>query len=183
MAMLITMNKGKYTNKDAVENVIRYITRTRAMEDRADELIAWGGWGIGIYQTPELVIEQFCRLQKNHRIEKRGSRIFHEVLGITEKELGRLGHDYSRVYQVAVNCAQYYFAMGHQVVFAIHNAKDGCLERNKGVHIHFVVNTINFATGNKWHSNLRENWARNRTFDDIIRRFMDPDPLESELPF
>lgn len=45
MAILITMRKGKYTNNDAVENVLRYVTRTRPMEDRADELIAWGGWG------------------------------------------------------------------------------------------------------------------------------------------
>lgn len=183
MAMLITMNKGNYTNGDAVENVVRYVTRTRLREERAAELITWGGWGVGVYQTPELVIEQFCRLQKIHRIETRGSRIFHEVLGITKEEFDKLGCDYGRIYQVAVECAKYYYSMGYQVVFAIHNAKDGCLERNKGLHIHFVVNTINFMTGNKWHSNLRENWARNRIFDDIMRRFMDPEPFESELPF
>lgn len=183
MAMLITMNKGNYTNGDAVGNVVRYITRTRAMEDREKELIAWGGLGISTYQNPALAIEQFCRLQKIYRIETRGSRIFHEVLGITKEEFAKLGCDYGRVYQAAMECAQYYYSMGHQVVFAIHDAKDGCLEKNKGLHIHFVVNTINFMTGNKWHSNLRENWARNRTFDDIIRRFMDPDPFESEFPF
>lgn len=45
MAMLTMMGrrKGNYMNEDAVGKVIRYITRTRKNEDRADELITWGG--------------------------------------------------------------------------------------------------------------------------------------------
>ena len=109
MAILITMRKGRYTNNDAVGNVIRYVTRTRPMEDRADELVAWGGWGIGTYQTPELSIEQFCRLQQIYRIETRGSRIFHEVLRMTEEEWGRLGYDRGRLFQIAANCTHYYY--------------------------------------------------------------------------
>lgn len=183
MAILITMRKGKYTNNDAVENVLRYVTRTRPMEDRADELIAWGGWGIGTYQTPELTIEQFRRLQKIHRIETRGSRIFHEVLRMTEEEFGRLGYDYGRILQIAANCAKYYYAKGHQAVFAVHLGKADCLDGNKGLHIHFVVNTINFMTGNKWHSNIRDNTARERFFNDVIQGFMDPLPFESSFLF
>lgn len=179
MAMLITIRKGNYTNSDAVENVIRYITRTRANEDRAYELIAWGGMGIGTYQTPELAIEQFRILQRVHRIETRGSRMFHEVLRLTDGEFGWLEHDYGRVYQVALNCAQHYYAMGHQVVFAIHQAKKDCQGGNQGLHIHFAVNTINFMTGNKWHSNIRENITRDRLFNGYIWKFMSSSAFET----
>lgn len=182
MAMLITIRKGNYTNSDAVENVIRYITRTRANEERADELIAWGGMGIGTYQTPELAIEQFRILQRVHRIETRGSRMFHEVLRLTDGEFGFLEHDYGRVYQVAVSCAQYYYMMGHQVVFAIHQATKDDQGGNKGLHIHFAVNSINFLTGNKWHSNIRENTTRGRLFNDCIWKFMGPSAFVTELP-
>lgn len=173
MAMLMMMRYGKYTNIDAVENVVRYITRTRRTEDRADELVAWGGLGIGCYQTPELVVEQFCRLQNLHNMATRkGSRVFHEVLGITEEEFGRLEYDYGSVYQIAMKCAQYYYAMGHQVIFAIHHAKGNSQAGNKGLHIHFVVNTINFVTGNKWHTNMRENFQRQERFNEILFNFM-----------
>lgn len=184
MAMLITMRKGKYTNPDAVEKVIRYITRTRPVEDREDELIAWGGMGTGTYQTPELVIEQFCCLQTTHGIAVRGgSRIYHEVLRIREEEFNRLGYDYDRVYQIAMDCARQYYEMGHQVIFAIHRAKGNCQDRNKGLHIHFVINTINFMTGNKWHTNMRQNHTRENVFNDYIGRSMDVCDLETNLPF
>ncbi len=183
MAVLIIMRQGKYINDDAVEKVIRYITRTRVNEDRAYELIAWGGMGIGTYQTPELAIEQFCRLQKIHRIETRGSRMFHEVLRLADEEFSWLEYDYDRVYQVAVNCAQYYYAMGHQVVFAIHQAKKDYQGGNKGLHIHFAINTINFITGNKWHSNISENTARKNIFNNIMWNFMGPSAFEAGFPF
>lgn len=51
-------------NEDAVEKVIRYITRTRKNEDRADELITWGGMGVGCYASSELVIERFRAVQE-----------------------------------------------------------------------------------------------------------------------
>ncbi|MDE7176345.1 MAG: relaxase/mobilization nuclease domain-containing protein [Lachnospiraceae bacterium] len=182
MAMLMMMRRGRYTNRDAVEKVIRYITRTRPMEDRANELITWGGMGIATYQTPELAIEQFCHLQTAHGIASRGgSRIFHEVLGIKEEEFAKLGYDYDRVCQIAMNCAKYYYAMGHQVIYAIHHAKGDCQSRTQSLHIHFVVNAINFLTGNKWHTNMRENHTRVQIFNDYMRSFMIPDAFETEI--
>ena len=184
MAMLVMMRKGKYINSDAVEKTIRYITRTRSMEDRADELIAWGGMGIATYQTPELVIKQFCRLQTVYGIAARGgSRVFHEVLEIKEDEFVKLGYDYARVWETAMSCANQYYEMGYQVIFAIHHAKDNCHGGNKGVHIHFVVNTISFLTGNKWHTNMRRNHTREQNFNDCMREAMVPDAFGTEIPW
>lgn len=184
MAMLVMMRKGKYINSDAVEKTIRYITRTRSMEDRADELIAWGGMGIATYQTPELVIKQFCSLQTVYGIAARGgSRVFHEVLEIKEDEFAKLGYDYARVWETAMSCANQYYEMGYQVIFAIHHAKGNCHGGNKGVHIHFVVNTISFLTGNKWHTNMRRNHTREQNFNDCMREAMVPGAFKTELPW
>lgn len=183
MAMLVMMRKGKYINSDAVEKTIRYITRTRSMEDRADELIAWGGMGIGTYQTPELVIKQFCRLQTVYGIAARGgSRVFHEVLEIKEDEFVKLGYDYARIWETAMSCANQYYEMGYQVIFAIHHTKGNCYGGNKGIHIHFVVNTISFLTGNKWHTNFKINYQREQLFNKKMYEFMDESEWIDDFP-
>lgn len=171
MAMLMMMRHGSYKNADAIENVIRYITRTRKNEDRRDELIAWGGMGIGYYASPELVIEQFHYVQDVFGISKGGRKLYHETLNITEKEFEWLGNDYGRIYQAAVKCAELYYMNGYQVVFAIHDAKKKH-GLNKGVHIHFVVNAVNFMTGKKWHANMRESHSREISFNWNLREFM-----------
>ena len=189
MAMLTMMGrrKGNYMNEDAVEKVIRYITRIRPNEDRADELIAWSGMGVGCYASPELVIEQFCAVQEVYGIKaKGGRRIYHEVLGIREEEFERMWRDYGLVYQIAAECAQRYYSRGHQVVFAIHHAPKDSQTGNSGVHIHFAVNTVNFMTGRRWHSYFRESYNREQDFNrnmryKVVERIIEPlyfaDPL------
>lgn len=192
MAMLVIMRRGNYTNEDAVENVIRYVTRTRKNETRKDELIAWGGYGIGWYGgDPELAIEQFKYVQDVYGINSRGGkRIFHEVLGIKDTEFALMWNDYGIVYQIAMDCAQKYYAMGHQVVFAIHHTLKDIPEANKGLHIHFVVNAVNFRQGNKWHTSIRQSDSRQEEFkqnmrSEITKRVEEPleflDPLQEPL--
>lgn len=172
MAMLMMMRQGNYTNRDAVENVIRYITRTRRNEDRRNELIAWGGYGVGCYATPELIIEQFECVQNVYGMGIRGGRrMFHETLNIRKEEFEWLERDYGTIYRIAMKCAEYYYSVGHQVVFAVHYTENEW-GVNKGVHIHFAVNSVNFQTGNKWHTNRRESYKREENFNLIIRSFM-----------
>lgn len=180
MGMLMQMRKGNYTNKDAVENGIRYITRTRENEWRGEELIKWGGAGIGYYTSPELAILQFCGVQKVNGIEARGGRrLFHEVFNLRDVEFEQLGSNYDYVYQIAMRCAGYYFYMGHQVVFAIHHARSD-QKGNRGVHIHFVVNAINFLTGAKWHTGMRQSFGREQIFNQFMRDLVEEkfNPLE-----
>lgn len=171
MAMLMMMRRGNYENKDAIEKVIRYITRTRKNEDRANELVIWGGCGIGSYASPELAIKQFHCVQKVYGIERRGGRrMFHETLNILGNEFERLGKDYGRVSQIAMQCAKSYYGLGHQVVFAVHYTEN-TYTFNKGVHIHFAVNTVNFINGSKWHTNNRESFCRECDFNTIVYSF------------
>lgn len=176
MAMLMMMKWGNYTNPDAIENVIRYITRTRKNEIRRNELIAWGGMGVGCYASPELVIEQFYYVQRVYGINKNGRMLHHETLNITDKEFDKLGNDYNRVNHVALECAKAYYSNGYQVAFAVHDARkkeEINIEKiNKGVHIHFVVNAVNFMTGRKWHTSMKESFNRERSFNGILEGFM-----------
>ena len=73
--------KGAYKNKDAVSNVIKYVTRTRENETRHNELISYGGAGVSNYTEPMQMIYMFDTIQKLHGINyRKGRRIFHEVL-------------------------------------------------------------------------------------------------------
>lgn len=65
MGKLIQRTRGTYVNDDAVENVIRYVTRTRPDEDRRNELIFFGGAGVS--QEPEQMIVQFKYIQRTFR--------------------------------------------------------------------------------------------------------------------
>lgn len=163
MALLTMMKYGRYQNKDAVENVLRYIMRVRKYEDRANELLAYGGAGVPLYATPELMIQKFLYVQKLFHIDSRkGRRMHHEVLNLRDEEYEKLGSSIQNLYQYALNCCMVYFEQGHQVVFAIH------WERCKRLHIHFAVNTINFITGKKWHTSMNEVADRERIFRHLL---------------
>lgn len=171
MAMLMMMREGNYTNPDAIENVIRYITRTRRNETRGDELLAWGGMGVGCYASPELMIEQFHYVQMAYGINENGRMLYHEIFNITDEEFNKLGNDYNRVNLIALECAKVYYSNGYQVAFAIHDDRKK-IGTNKRVHIHFVVNAVNFSTGRKWHTSMKESFNRERSFNGILEGFM-----------
>lgn len=54
MGIMIAM-KGKYENSKVIENVVRYITRTRSSEKRGDELLAYGSHGVAEYLSVEVM--------------------------------------------------------------------------------------------------------------------------------
>ena len=141
---LLRVIKGKYENRDAVKYVIRYITRTRPNEDRGMELIAAGS--LGTSETSERMIEDFLRVQKCLRSPGRiGKKINHEVFLLTVEEIEQLGYPgkVQYLYWASQECARFFYEKGFQVVFAIHT------DMEKGVHIHFAVNTVNYMNGKK----------------------------------
>ena len=179
MAMLTMMGRrrGNYVNSNAVENVIRYITRTRKNEDRRNELVVWDGMGVGCYDSPELVIEQFRYVQKAYG-KTDGRKIYHEVLGFKDEEFEKMWRDYSLVHQIALECARKYYSMGYQVVFAVHHAPKDTRTGNSGVHIHFVVNTVNFMDGRKWHTGFRQNYSREQDFNQNMKDVINEKVIE-----
>lgn len=156
-------SKSYYTNPDVVENVIRYVTRTRVNEQRADELIAIGGKGIYYNLPVEDIINQFWGVQDLYNINQRGGRrIVHEIYSLSDQDFIDMNCEYINVYVVAELISEYYFKQGHQVLFAIHR------DPEKKVHIHFVINSVNYINGKKYHSSKMDLDERKEEFNSIF---------------
>jgi len=166
MGILIRMTKGNYINNDAVENVIHYITRTRANEPDGEALISVGGAGVAYYLGAEAIINQMKYVQNVFGIEQRGGRrMYHEVFQLSFEECQALGADGRVINEIALELLQCYFQKGHQAIFAIHNNREG-------VHIHLVVNTISYCTGLKWHDSMEELKERETCFNQTVYNYI-----------
>lgn len=141
--------RSNYSNPDAVRNLIRYITRTRENETRAQDLLTYGAVGAGCYLHPDEIIQQFLYVQNAHGINRRGGcRMYHEVFNLHDSEAMELRYDPVQFWQVGMKCCQIYYRMGFQTAFAVH------WEPNKHYHFHFAVNSISFIDGHKWRTSL-----------------------------
>ena len=110
------------------------------------------------------IFAQFLRVQDVYSIERRGGRrLYHEVFNLTDEDFKRLCFDLNQVSIFAQTICNVYYQMGHQVVYAIH------YEPEEHLHIHFVVNTINFRTGRKWHEYKASTACREMLFNKILR--------------
>ena len=159
MGKLIQRTRGTYVNDDAVENVIRYVTRTRAGEDRRNELIFFGGAGVA--QEPEQMITQFKYIQRAFRSGANlGRKITHETFSFHQQEIQEL--DLDKLMKFAYRCAFYYYSLGYQVVYAMH------YNENQDYHIHFAVNAVNYRNGKKWHSSMRDLAMREGLFNRYL---------------
>ena len=158
--------KRNFSNHDAVENLIHYITRTRVSEDRKGDLITYGAVGAFYYNSVEDVIQQFKYVQNVYGINNRnGRRMYHEVLNLLDFEAEWLGYAPEWFFQVGMECCQFYFQMGFQAVFAVH------YEENKHYHFHCAVNSINFITGRKWHTSLKDIRWRENIFNEVLNKY------------
>ena len=67
MALMTRLHSDKleYTSSDSVQNVIRYITRTRSPETKADDLVLWGD-SAGYFYNKSVVeiIHEFSFIHK-----------------------------------------------------------------------------------------------------------------------
>lgn len=161
--------RGRYSNRNAVDNVIQYITRTRNNEGRLGDLQGCGGAGVGSYAPPQVMISRFKVVQNCYGIEYRGGRrILHEVFSITDREFEDMGCDIALVNRLASELCLEYFNMGFQVVYAVH------WDMEKKLHIHFAVNAVSYRTGKKINTFRKENWYRENRFNDILRGYCYP---------
>lgn len=141
-----------YSNDDAIDNVIHYITRTGKRSNRND-LIAWGSAGCcSYYATPEEIINQFKVVQEICRAGKDiNSKIVHEILTFSPSEQEVLLADIASLIRYAKDCASIYFSHGFQCVYGIHDGYHCSTDNSnveKKLHIHFCVNAVNYQTGN-----------------------------------
>ena len=148
----ITRRKVDYfKNKNAVENLINYVLRTRKNEMRRADLKAWYAWGASSYSGSEEIINQFQYVQNIYGIEMRsGRKMYHFLYSFSDEERTLIGFRYTLALEIAVKQAERFWNMGFQTVCAVHD------EFEKKLHIHFAVNAINYITGNKLHYNFNQ---------------------------
>lgn len=171
--------KNNYRNKNAVSNVIHYITRTREDESQRGDLLGYGGVGVANDLHPDYMVRQFLYVQKIGQIERRrGRRIYHEVFNFYDHEIILWNLTPEELYQFAYSCSRVYFEKGFQTVFAIHH------EPGKRYHIHFAVNSISFVDEKKWHTSVSDIKQREALFNQILCKMIEGKFVRSPIyPF
>jgi len=166
--------KGRYNTRKAVDNTIRYITRSRKNEDRANELKSFGGRGV-TPDDPEKAIMEMKKVQEAYNIEKRkGRRVYHEMYLLDDADFEGMGKNYNNIDLFAYACSGYFYKQGFQVEYAVHESKDN------RTHVHFVVNSINGKTGKKFHDFFGGLEARQQLFDEMAKEFYTNIPILSK---
>lgn len=137
------LNKYQYRNKDSIESVIRYITRTRPDEDRANELIAYGSAaGCPYFKSPDEIIAEFKYISQGS-YKTQGSLLVHYSIAISDFLFSRMNSSYQNLAASMVECCRYIHDLGYQSCFAIH------VSQMHKLHVHLVISTTNFRTGKK----------------------------------
>lgn len=162
-----TARKGNFSNEDAADKLIRYITRTREGEKYRDNLVSYRAFGAASCADIGETIRQFECVQKAHRVTNR--RMYHFVFSFSDFEQAVLNKNYALVCSIANMQAYYFFQRGYQVVVAVHD------DSERHLHIHFAVNAINFMNGRKCHYNSEArdqlNVVMNRIAIDVYQRY------------
>ena len=157
--------KGNYCNPDAPEKLIRYATRTNGMP--SGDLVSWGGVGVAEFMGVEGVIRQFYAVQGMHRRKGGFGRYAdHEIYSFSREEERCIlegGLDIDRIARRMAG--DFYGEDCCQAVYAVHRPD----KTGKHMHIHFIVNTVNYRTGGKRRENKSQTRERQGRFQEIVR--------------
>lgn len=154
---------NKYNHPDAVDNVIKYISRENG--DPREDLICQGTLGAVDFKGTDTIIQQFKCVQELHtRKGKFGRYIDHEIYSFSNAEIQAFEENNIPPDVVARNMAMDIFQEGFQVHYGVHKPD----AKNKHTHIHFAVNTVNFDTGNKRHENKKSTNERKQRLENIV---------------
>lgn len=163
IVLKVDMAKGnnyihRPSEKEIIEIYLRYITRTRVTDKYPAAYV--GYLGFGPYASIENLIEGFKEVQATHR-SYTGVLARHEIVSFDQGDtLDVLGRQ--KIVSIAYRFALWYFNQGFQVVFAIHLDTDH-------LHIHYVLNTVNIFTGNKYHSNKNILKIERKYLEDVVK--------------
>lgn len=164
--ILINMaGKGRYLNPDAPDKLIRYVMRTNGKP--SNDLVACGGVGVAEFTGTDGMIRQFHAVQGLHKRKGSfGRYVDHEVYSFSldeERLIQEKGLDVDRIARKMAY--DFYERDNCQVVYGAHR-KDG---GNGRLHVHFAVNTVDYATGGKRRENKRQTWERQERFGQIVK--------------
>ena len=173
----------EYRNKNAISNLIHYITRTRPNETRANELLSYGtDSGFPCIKTPEEIIDEFEYIAKSYHTK--GSLLVHYIIWPPEDILERMGSLY-QLNMCMVECCRYIFGTcGYQCCYAIHCSKEQCL------HIHLVISTTRYCNinGSYYNGKHLKQYYKSRYTEievpllQIFKSYMSAEPMFTVYP-
>lgn len=142
-AEFIAINK-RYTNKQALPYVIRYaVAKKDKNKNKIGKARFIGGIGVD-YMDTEKAIKQIQTIKKYYgKTDKR--QLYHFLLTFAEDI-----DDAQQVYLIGNIIVNKFFS-DYQVIFAVHEDS-----KSDHLHIHFVINSVCFRTGLKWHMSAKE---------------------------
>lgn len=130
----IKMSNGSYYNLDAIEKEFKYCT---------DKCEYWGGCGI---RTDSINSAIFDMMQvKKFANKEDGKQLYHMIITIksyTAKDNNRQMTENSCCRLIGYEVSQILYNLGYQCAFFKHKS-------NENIHLHFVINSVNFLNGNK----------------------------------
>ena len=148
-----------YPNEpEIIEIYLTYITRTRQIVSYPAAYV--GYFGFKPYASIDDLVQGFLETQALYRC-RTGIRARHEWVSFKAGETLD-GYGRNRVVDIAYQFALWYFKQGFQVVFAIHTDTEY-------LHIHYVINSVNFLTGRKYHSNTHVLLNEKKYLEDVIQ--------------
>ena len=162
--------KGKnanYMNADAIQKCISYITRTGGTKIGAEDILSYGGIGV-TNNDPEQAVIDMIDVKKGHG-KQSGRQMYHYSFTINEEQYGTLGCC-EEAFEMAVKKMgnELFYSEGFQVEYAIHRNSG---ENEGALHAHFVVNSVNYCNGKKYHSEqgeyIRFNQISNQIMDGV----------------
>lgn len=159
-AELIAINKN-YKNRTALENAINYaVAKKDKQRNKVGKVRFVGGVGVDYTNADKAVCQM--RTIKKYYGKTSGRQLYHYCLSFTEDV-----EDAQQVYIIGKIIAEDFFR-GHQVIFGVHeDSKSGHL------HIHYVVNSVSYETGLKWHMSAKEFKDFKKEMEKSAKRLLD----------
>lgn len=155
---VLKLIRDTYINQDAMYNLINYVLNPQKMPSWC-----YGGTGISLTNPADSMYKI-----KNVYDKMVGKQAEHFVLAFSSKE-SRLLNSYF-VEQIAYDVCKFFDGM--QVLFALHEIGNTYLSADYGddnMHIHFVVNTVNMRTGNKFWIDYNNALALKEYIQGVLR--------------
>ena len=157
---------------EIIEIFLRYITRTGRSDCFPPAYVGYLGFSPKCTVTN--LIEEFLKTQSVFK-NTSGFRARHEIVSFQPDEyMDCLG--VCQIVPIAYHLANWYFNQGFQVVFAIH-------ADTPNLHIHFVINTVSFITGKKYHCNYSQFRNQKDYLESVITKLTQKNKKLPTLPY
>ena len=145
MAIIKVVKKSGKTNT-SLKKVLNYVGEK-----------AYETYGINCSENYKQVASEFFET-KDYFKKIEGRQYRHYIQSFSPKEISK-----DKVLEIAIKWAEKSFS-GHEIFIAVHDDKEH-------LHSHFIVNTVNFETGEKLHEEARNLAFKKEVNDEICKLY------------